>query len=70
MEASTISSKYQVVIPKKFRERYNLKPGYKVVFIPFEGTLRVVFSPPLEKARGMFPGIDTTVDRDEEVGVL
>jgi AbrB family looped-hinge helix DNA binding protein len=66
MEATTISSKYQVVIPKKIRERYNLKPGYKVVFIPFEGTLRVVFSPPLEKARGMFPGIDTTVDRDEE----
>ena len=66
MEATTISSKFQVVIPLKIRERYNLKPGYKVVFIPFENTLRVVFAPPIEQARGMFPGIDTTVDREEE----
>jgi hypothetical protein len=36
------------------------------VFIPFEGTLRVVFAPPIEQARGMFPGIDTSVDREEE----
>jgi AbrB family looped-hinge helix DNA binding protein len=66
MEATTISSKFQVVIPRKIRERYNVKPGYKVVFIPFENTLRVVFAPPLEEARGIFPGIDTTIEREEE----
>ena len=65
-EASTITSKFQVVIPRKIRERYKLKPGYKVVFIPFENTLRLVFAPPIEQARGMFPGIDTTVEREEE----
>jgi len=66
MEATTISSKFQVIIPLKIRERYDLKPGYKVVFIPFENTLRVVFAPPIEQARGKFPGIDTSVDREEE----
>ena len=66
MEASTITSKFQVVIPRNIRERYNIKPGYKVVFIPFENTLRLVFAPPIEQARGMFPGIDTTVEREEE----
>lgn len=66
MEASTITSKFQVVIPRNIRERYNLKPGYKVVFIPFENTLRLVFAPPIEQARGMFPGIDTSVEHDEE----
>jgi len=66
MEATTISSKFQVVIPLKIRERYNLKPGYKVVFIPFEDMLRLVFAPPTEQARGMFPEIDTSVDREEE----
>jgi len=66
MEATTISSKFQVVIPLKIRERYNLKPGYKVVFVPFEDTLRIVFAPPTEQARGMFPEIDTSVDREEE----
>jgi len=66
MEASTITSKFQVVIPSKIRKQFKLKPGYKMVFIPFENTLRIVFAPPLENARGMFPGIDTEVDRDEE----
>jgi AbrB family looped-hinge helix DNA binding protein len=66
MEAATITSKFQVVIPRNIRERYNIKPGYKVVFIPFENTLRLVFAPPIEQARGMFPGIDTTVEREDE----
>jgi AbrB family looped-hinge helix DNA binding protein len=66
MEATTISSKYQVVIPRKIRELYDLKPGYKVVFIPFESTLRVVFAPSIKQARGMFPGIDTSVEREDE----
>ena len=66
MEAATISTKYQIVIPRSIREHYNVKPGYKVVFIPFENALRVVFVPPIEMARGMFPGLDTRVDREEE----
>lgn len=66
MEAATISSKYQIVIPRKIREHYNVKPGYKAVFVPFENTLRVVFVPPIEQARGMFPGLDTSVEREEE----
>jgi AbrB family looped-hinge helix DNA binding protein len=65
MEASTITSKFQVVIPRKIRERYNIKPGYKVVFIPYENTVRLVFAPPIQEARGMFPGIDTSIEREE-----
>jgi AbrB family looped-hinge helix DNA binding protein len=30
----TISTKYQVVIPREVRERFDLKPGQKIVFIP------------------------------------
>ena len=66
MEAVTISSKYQIVIPIKIREKYAVKPGYKAVFIPFEKTLRLVFVPPIEQARGMFPGLDTDIQREEE----
>jgi len=65
MDAATISSKYQLVIPRKIREQYNIKPGYKAVFITFEKDLHVVFVPPLDQARGMFPGIDTNVEREE-----
>ncbi len=66
METATISTKYQIVIPRKIREAYEVKPGYKAVFIPFENTLRVFFVPPIQQARGMFPGLDTSVEREEE----
>lgn len=65
MKAVTISSKYQVVIPKEVREQFNLKPGQKIVFISYEGTLRVIMIPPIKKARGMRKGINTENNREE-----
>ncbi len=66
MQAATISSKYQVVIPRKIREQFGLKPGQKVAFIPYRRSLRVVIVPPIKEAYGFLEGIDTNVERDEE----
>ena len=66
MRATTISSKYQVVIPREIREQFGLKPGQKVVFIPYRKSLRVVIVPPIEEAYGFLKGIDTNVERSEE----
>ncbi|MBM4422905.1 MAG: AbrB/MazE/SpoVT family DNA-binding domain-containing protein [Chloroflexi bacterium] len=65
MEAVTISSKFQVVIPREVRRQFDLKPGQKIMFIPYNGTLRVVVVPPVKKARGMFKGLKTSHVRDE-----
>jgi AbrB family looped-hinge helix DNA binding protein len=65
MEAVTISSKYQVVIPREVRKQFNLKPGQKLMFIPYNGTLRVVIVPPIKKARGMLKGLNTESIREE-----
>jgi len=65
MEVVTISSKFQVVIPREVRKQFNLKPGQKIMFIPYNGTLRVVFVPPIKKARGMLKGIRTENIREE-----
>jgi AbrB family looped-hinge helix DNA binding protein len=65
MEAVTISSKYQVVIPKEVRKQFNLKPGQKIMFIPYNGTLRVIMIPPITKARGMLKRINTENIREE-----
>ena len=65
MEAVTISSKYQVVIPQAVRKQFNLKPGQKLMFIPYNGTLRVVIVPPIKKARGMLKGMNTENIREE-----
>ena len=65
MEVVTISSKYQVVIPREVRKQFNLKPGQKLMFIPYNGTLRVVVVPPIKKARGMLKGMNTDNIREE-----
>lgn len=65
MGAVTISSKYQVVIPREIREQFDLKPGQKLAFIPYNGTLRVVIVPSIEEARGMLKGMNTNDIREE-----
>jgi len=66
MHATTISTKYQVVIPREVREQFGLKPGQKVVFITHKKSLRMVIVPPIEEAEGFLEGIDTDVQREEE----
>jgi AbrB family looped-hinge helix DNA binding protein len=66
MNTVTISSKYQVVIPRAIREQFNLKPGQKLMFVPYNDTLRVVIVPPIEEAEGIFAGIDTDPQREKE----
>ena len=70
METVTISSKYQVVIPRQIREQFGLKPGQKIMFLPYNNTLRVVIVPPMGEARGMFKGIDREVAREKADRVL
>ncbi len=66
MEITTISSKFQLVIPRKIREQFNLKPGQKVVFIPYKKSLRMVIVPSIEEAYGMLQGLEDENLREEE----
>lgn len=65
MATVTISSKYQVVIPKEIREKFNVKPGQRVVFIPYQKSLRMVIVPTIEEAYGMLEGMNTEDIREE-----
>jgi len=66
MTVVTISSRFQVVIPKDVRERLGLKPGQKVEAIPFKGRVELIPLPPIESMRGFLKGIDTTVPREDD----
>lgn len=66
MYATTISTRYQVVIPLEVRKQFGLKPGQKVVFIPYKRSIRTVIAPPIEEAQGFLEGLDTDVQREEE----
>lgn len=65
METSIVSSKFQVVIPRKIREKFNVKPGQRVMFIPYQKSLRLVIVPPIEEAYGMLAGMNTDDIREE-----
>lgn len=63
MEAlTTISSKYQIVIPRDVREQFDLKPGQKVMFIPYRNSIRLVIVPPIDQALGIFKGLKINSD--------
>ncbi len=66
MNIVTISSKYQVTIPKAIREQFNIRPGQKMMFIPYKETLRVVIVPSVEDAQALLPGIDTDPQREKD----
>jgi AbrB family looped-hinge helix DNA binding protein len=66
METTVVSSKFQVVIPRKIREKFNVKPGQRVMFIPYQKSLRMVIVPSIQEAYGMLKGMSTQDLREEE----
>ncbi len=66
MTTVTISPKFQVVIPKRIRERLDLHPGQQVQAIEYDGRGEFVPVRPIASMRGFLAGIDTTVGREED----
>ncbi len=66
MERATVSTKYQVVIPKKVREELGIKPGQKVHVIPSMGRIELIPLQSVRESRGFLEGIDTDIDREPD----
>jgi len=66
MNTVTVSSKYQVVIPKEIRETIGLEPGTALEVISYGNRIELVPIQPMKNLRGMFKGINTDIDRDED----
>jgi len=66
MDTVTISSKYQIVIPRAIREKWNVKPGQKVRLIVFGNRLEVVPVRDIREARGFLKGMNSDIKREEE----
>lgn len=60
----TISSKYQVVIPKKIREALHLSPGQKVRAVAYENRIELIPVRPIRQMKGFLKGIATEVPRE------
>ena len=68
METATISSKFQVVIPRSVREKINLRPGQKVHVIPYDHRIEFIPVQQAEELRGFLRGMSTDFERDEDRG--
>ena len=66
MKAVTVSSKFQVVIPREVRESMDLKPGTRVQVLQYENRIELIPLKEPKALRGFIKGIDTEVRREED----
>jgi AbrB family looped-hinge helix DNA binding protein len=66
MDTSTVSTKFQVVIPLRVRRALGIRPGQKVQVIPYEGRIELIPLEPIKRTRGFLRGIDTHVQRERD----
>jgi len=65
MTRVTVSSKYQIVIPRALREALHIRKGQTVSLIPVGGVIEIVPDRPLAELEGAFPGVSLEGIRDE-----
>ncbi|MEI8038903.1 MAG: AbrB/MazE/SpoVT family DNA-binding domain-containing protein [Verrucomicrobiota bacterium] len=64
MVAITVSSKYQIVIPREVRETLKITPGTRLLVTQDLDGLRLVKEPSLQEIRGLLKGMKVM---DEEI---
>jgi AbrB family looped-hinge helix DNA binding protein len=66
MSTVTLSSRYQVVIPKTIREALGLRPGQKIRAMRYGNRVELIPVRSIDEARGSLAGIDTFIDREPD----
>ena len=60
----TVSTKYQVVIPKEIREKLNIKIGQKFQILHYGERIEFIPQKSVRRMRGFLKGIDTEIVRE------
>lgn len=64
MLITTLSSKYQISVPKKIREELNIKPGQQFIFITKGNCIELVPKIDIKDVRGILKGANVKQVRD------
>lgn len=64
MHAVTISSKYQICVPKDIREQLHIVPGQQFIFIVKGNVIELVPKRNIKELRGVLAGVNTKDIRD------
>ena len=70
MTSATLSSKFQIVIPREIREEMHFNAGMKLEMIPYGKTLLLVPVLPIEELRELFKGAKIEVEREKKDRLL
>ncbi|NOX66995.1 MAG: AbrB/MazE/SpoVT family DNA-binding domain-containing protein [Chlorobi bacterium] len=66
MTTVTISTKYQVVIPKEIRDKIQITPGQKFQMIQIDNRIELIPIKDIKKSRGFLKGMDTNIKREAD----
>ena len=66
MEVVTVSTKYQVVIPRAVRQSLGIRPGQKIQVLQYGDRIELIPVKPVKEARGFLTGIDTALERESD----
>ena len=66
MKQVTVSSKFQVMIPREVRESMDIQPGTRVQVLQYENRIELIPLREPNSLRLFIKGIDTEVDRQDQ----
>jgi len=66
MYSATLSSKFQICIPKELREELHIKAGQTFIFIPHGNSIQLVPERNLKDIRGIMAGANVSNVRDRQ----
>ncbi|MDR4496019.1 MAG: AbrB/MazE/SpoVT family DNA-binding domain-containing protein [Nitrospirales bacterium] len=66
MATTTISPKFQIVIPKEVREKLHLSPQQRLQVVEKGGVITLVPEVPLKKLKGSLQGMSKTGIREKQ----
>ncbi len=66
MTLVSVSSKFQIVIPKKIRDAMGIASGQKIQMLIYRNRISLIMIKPMRELRGFLKEIDTDLKRDED----
>lgn len=66
MTTVSVSTKFQIVIPKEIREMINLNSGTRIEIVPYDNRIELIPIKPIKELKGSLKGMNTTVTREKD----
>lgn len=66
MQTVTVSSKYQIVIPRPVRDELGIEPGQRIHVLAYDGRIELIPVRPIKEMRGFLRGLENTFEREPD----